>query len=124
MADFKKIVPVLKVSDLDRSVGFYAGVLGFTVMWRAPNEGGGENCMLQAGATSILLSTGAHLGGSPLFTGSLYFDMEGVQGYFDRIKSKVEIVWPLEKMDYGQIEFGIRDSDGYTLAFAESLDGE
>lgn len=32
-----------------------------------------------------------------------------MQGFFDRIKSKVEIIWPLEKMDYGQTEFGIHD---------------
>jgi hypothetical protein len=25
-------------------------------------------------------------------------------------------------MDYGQREFGIRDGDGYTLAFAEEVD--
>jgi hypothetical protein len=33
-------------------------------------------------------------------------------------------VWPLAAMDYGQKEFGIRDGDGYTLAFAEPLEGE
>jgi hypothetical protein len=27
-------------------------------------------------------------------------------------------------MDYDQREFGIRDSDGYTLAFAEALAGD
>ena len=33
MADFKRIVPVLKVSDMQKSVGFYTGVLGFSVNW-------------------------------------------------------------------------------------------
>jgi catechol 2,3-dioxygenase-like lactoylglutathione lyase family enzyme len=46
MAEFKKIVPVLKVSDMQKSVDFYTGVLGFSVSWRAANDGGGENCML------------------------------------------------------------------------------
>lgn len=35
MSEFKKIVPVLKVSDMQKSVGFYTGILGFTVGWRA-----------------------------------------------------------------------------------------
>ena len=35
-----------------------------------------------------------------------------------------EVVWPLEVMDYGQKEFGIRDGDGYMLAFTEALEGE
>lgn len=124
MADFKRIVPVLKVSDMQKSVAFYAGVLGFSVAWRAANDGGGENCMLQAGTTDLLLSTGSHLGGKPQFTGTLYFNMLGVQDFFESIKGKVELAWPLETMDYGQREFGIRDLDGYTLAFAETLEGD
>ena len=120
MADFKRIVPVLKVSDMQKSVDFYTGVLGFSVAWRAANDGGGENCMLQAGHTEVLLSTGAHLGEKPQFTGTLYFHLDRVREFFEQIRHRVEIVWPLETMDYGQTEFGIRDCDGYTLAFAES----
>ncbi len=45
--------------------------------------------------------------------------MTGVQEFFESIKSKVAIIWPLETMEYGQLEFGIRDPDGYTLAFAQ-----
>jgi catechol 2,3-dioxygenase-like lactoylglutathione lyase family enzyme len=119
--DLKRIVPVLKVADMDRSVDFYSGVLGFTVCWRAADDGGGENCMLQAGEISLLLSTGTHLGGTPQLTGTLYFHMTGVREFFEGIKEKVDIVWPLETMDYGQTEFGIHDCDGYTLAFAEAV---
>src|SRR6516164_6170627 len=102
MAEFKNVVPVLKVADLDRAVDFYTNVLGFSVAWRAGNDGGGENAMLQAGATSLLLSTGSHLGDKPQFTGTLYFNMKGVDGFFESIRAKVAIVWPLETMDYGQ----------------------
>jgi uncharacterized glyoxalase superfamily protein PhnB len=122
MSEFKKIVPVLKAANMQRAVDFYTGVLGFMVCWRAANNGGGENCMVQAGATELLLSTGAHLGDKPQFTGTRYFHMVGVQEFFAKIKHKVEIVWPLETRDYGQTEFGIRDCDGYTLAFTEALD--
>jgi catechol 2,3-dioxygenase-like lactoylglutathione lyase family enzyme len=123
MAEFQKIVPVLKVADLQRAVDFYTGVLGFTVAWRNANDGGGDNCMLQAGAADLLLSTGAQLGDKPQFTGTLYFHMTGLEEFFERMKKQVEIVWPLEAMDYGQKEFGIRDGDGYTFAFAETLEG-
>jgi hypothetical protein len=50
--------------------------------------------------------------------------MHRVREFFERIRQKVEVVWPLEKMDYGQTEFGIRDVDGYTLAFAETTEEE
>jgi len=124
MAAFKKIVPVLKVGDLGRAVDFYTAVLGFSVAWQASNDGGGENTMLQAGAASLLLSSGSHLGDRPQFTGTLYFHITGVQEFFESIKDKVEVVWPLEMMDYGQREFGIRDLDGYMLAFAETEENE
>ena len=123
MPDFKQIVPVLKEAEMDRAMNFYTNVLGFAVSWRAPDDGGGENCMLQAGETSLLLSTGTHLGGTPQFTGTLYFHMTGVRELFGRVNGKAEVVWPLEAMEYGQTEFGIHDPDGYTLAFAESSEG-
>lgn len=119
MLNFKSIVPVLKVAELRRAIDFYQGVLGFTVVWQSANDGGGENAMLEVGATSILLTTGTHCGGTPNFTGVLYFNMTGVQEFFESIKSKVDIIWPLETMENGQLEFGIRDPDGYALAFAE-----
>ena len=50
--------------------------------------------------------------------------MVGVREFFERVKGRAEVVWPLEAMDYGQREFSIRDGDGYTLAFAEDLEGE
>ena len=80
--------------------------------------------MLQAGATDLLLSTGSHLGDKSQFTSTLYFHMAGVQEFFERVKGRAKVVWPLEAMDYGQREFGVRDGDGYTLAFAEDLEGE
>lgn len=119
MPGFRTIVPILRVADLQRAVEFYTNILGFSVAWQAVNDGGGDNVMLQAGATSLLLSTGAHLGDKPQFTGTLYFNMTGVEEFFASIKEEVEIVWPLETMDYSQREFGIRDPDGYILAFAE-----
>ena len=48
MAEFQKVVPVLIVSDMQKSVDSSTGVLGFTVARRAANDGGGENCLLQA----------------------------------------------------------------------------
>ena len=32
---------------------------------------------------------------------------------------KADVVWPIADMEYGTREFGIRDPDGYVLAFAE-----
>jgi hypothetical protein len=47
--------------------------------------------------------------------------MTGAREFYERIKERVETVWPLEPMEYGTLEFGVHDLNGYTLAFAEPL---
>ena len=69
-----------------------------------------------------MLSTGSHLGGTPSFTGTLYIDMDGVEEFYEEVKDRVELVWPLDVMDYGTREFGVRDPNGYILAFSEAIE--
>ena len=118
MTRFHSIMPVLKVADLQRSIRWYGEVLGMSTDERH-DEDSGDICFVRAGDAELLLSTASHLGGSPSFTGTLYFRVEGVDELFRRIAGRAEVVWPLEKQDYGTREFGIRDPDGYVLAFAE-----
>lgn len=118
-AAFKGIMPVLHVTDIDLSIHFYRDLLGFQLVWREANDGEGENCMLESSGLTLMLSTGDHLGGPPAFTGTLYFATVGVAALWETVKDHAQIVWPLENMSYGTLEFGIRDPDGYMLAFAE-----
>ena len=119
MPQLMSVLPVLRVTDLENSIAFYGQLLGFEIVWRAPNEGGGENCMLRSGDVDLLITTGLHLGDTPAFTGTLYFAARGVDELFEAIKESVEIAWPLAEMDYGGREFGFRDPDGYLLAVTE-----
>jgi catechol 2,3-dioxygenase-like lactoylglutathione lyase family enzyme len=101
MPAFQRVMPVLRVADLERAVEWYTRVSGFGVCWRAANDDGGENCMLEAGETAVLLSTGAHLGETPAFTGTLYFEMKGVEEFYapgegwgrDGVAAGVDGVW-------------------------------
>lgn len=118
MATYKQVMPVLRVTDLDRSLAFYVDLLGLKVLWRA--EGGdGENCMLQSGGITLMISTGSHLGKKPGFSGTFYFTMTGVKALHERIKDHVEFSWPLEEMEYGTLEFGVKDPDGYLIGLTE-----
>ena len=98
---------------------------GICILYKSGPSACGQEVVhgVQAGAASLLLSTGSYLDGEPQFIGTLSFHMSGVQEFFERVKNEAEVVWPLEAMEYGQMEFGIRDCDGYTLAFAEALAG-
>jgi uncharacterized glyoxalase superfamily protein PhnB len=118
---FSSVMQVLRVTDMQRAIDWYTKVIGLALLWRSADDGGGENCMLQSGPVTLMLSTGTHLGGKPAFTGTLYFNMRDVAAFHDGIKDRAEFVWPLQKMDYGTVEFGIRDPDGYTLAFAQAV---
>jgi len=121
---FLAIMPALRVTDLQRSINWYTEVLGFDTQGRTVDDGGGEYCFVRAGDVELLLSTGSHLGGPPAFTGTLYFRVVGVDALFARMGGRAEVVWPLESQEYGTREFGIRDLDGYTLAFAEATSAE
>jgi uncharacterized glyoxalase superfamily protein PhnB len=121
MTRFKRFVPVLRVTDMQQAIDFYVRHFGAALCWRSPADGGGENCMLELGDLALMFSTGSHLGDVPHFTGTLYIDMDGVEALYEKLKGQVTVVWPLEVMDYGQKEFGIKDCNGYTLAFAEAI---
>jgi uncharacterized glyoxalase superfamily protein PhnB len=112
-------MPTLRVADLQRSIDWYTEILGFDAQGRADDDGGGEYCFVRAGSVEVLLSTGSYLGGAPTFTGTLYFHVKGVDALFARVRGRADVVWPLEQQEYGTREFGIRDPDGYMLAFAE-----
>jgi hypothetical protein len=43
---FAQVMPVLKVADIQRSIDWYTGVVGMTLLWRKPQDGG-ESCMLR-----------------------------------------------------------------------------
>jgi catechol 2,3-dioxygenase-like lactoylglutathione lyase family enzyme len=119
MSVLKSVMPVLKVREMDSATRFYTRELGFSVAWRSPGDGGGENCMLESGRVAVLLSTGSQLGSPPRFTGTIYFEVGDVDGLWEKFGRTADVVWPISDMDYGTREFGIRDPDGYVLAFAE-----
>ena len=121
MSTLKRVVPALHVGEMERAVRFYTQQLGFSVAWRSPGDGGGENCMLEAGAVAVLLSTSLHLGTPSQFTGTIYFDVEDVEGLWGTVAPTADVVWSIADMEHGTREFGIRDPDGYVLAFAEQL---
>lgn len=109
---------MLWTKDLDASIAFYRGMLGFECVSRM--EGWAS---LKKDDVELMLSLpNAHEPFDKIqFTGSFYFRPENVDEVWRRVKEKATVVYPLEDFDYGMREFAIRDNDGYILQFGQEI---
>jgi uncharacterized glyoxalase superfamily protein PhnB len=122
MVQFNYIIPVLYSPEVDETAKFYNQFLGFSINGVYDDEKEGSRVIfLQHGNIQLMVSDRPDVDDAPLFTGTLYFNIKGVEEYYNTVKAnkEVEFVWDIGVMEYGTKEFGIRDNNGYTLAFAE-----
>ncbi|GAB2473828.1 hypothetical protein GCM10027082_26500 [Comamonas humi] len=103
---------LLRCRDLEETRRFYQSVLGFGVRDTA------EGTLSAEHSGSVLIFTASDLWGSPLaFSGTFYFSVPDVDGYFASVQDRATIAWPVQDMPYGSREFGVKDCNGYHLAF-------
>lgn len=102
---------------MDRSVRFYVDVLGFTCGMQSP----GYSNLYRDAVRIILAAPNAHEEWKgPKFTGQLYIGLdtaEEVDALWEQVKDRAEVIYAVDDFDYGAREFGIRDDNGYHLAF-------
>ena len=58
----------------------------------------------------------------PCLTGSLYFRTTKADAWWQALKDKAMIAYPLEDFEYDMREFGITDCNGYMLQFGQELE--
>ena len=97
--------PMLWTNQLIESIDFYVNVLGFTcdvsIMLAKPNA-------------QMVFET-------PIFTGSLYFNVNNVEQLWNKLKDSCHICYELEVFPWDMKEFAIYDNNGYLLQFGENL---
>ena len=71
-----------------------------------------EDCSLPFSSQDIWASPA-------MFSGTLYFAISNVDRYYASVRDKTVSAWPLQEMPYGSREFGLRDCNGYCLAFTQ-----
>ncbi|WP_431217989.1 GNAT family N-acetyltransferase [Puia sp. P3] len=119
----KGMSPLLLVSDLDRSIGFYTGVLGFSVQFRYEDFYAGIG---RDGYSIHLKQTAQPPAADREYKREnehvdITFSVAAVGDlYAGLAASSVDVVQPLREMPYGR-EFYISDPDGYIIAFLEEF---
>ena len=114
----KSLTPMLEVTDMDETIGFYHEVLGF----ECANRMEGWALLLNHDVEIMISLPNAHAPfDKPRFTGSLYMKLDDVDALWQRVKDKTTVVYPLENFHYGMREFAIRDNNGYCLQFGSEI---
>ncbi len=121
-----RVVPSLLVADMRRTLEFYIEKLGFTQTGFYPIESEPEWTEVRRDEVAIHFYVDAPHATrfSPSCSGTLYFYPDSVEALAVEWQGKVPFVWGPEVMDYGMREFGIRDPNGYYLAFTEPAHAE
>lgn len=57
----------------------------------------------------------------PIFTGSLYVNVDDVDTLWEKLKDKTKICYPVENFEYGMREFAIYDNNGYLIQFGQEI---
>jgi lactoylglutathione lyase len=127
MPHFKKLTPNLLVANVERSLAFYTGTLGFERGMTVPDESPFVFASVSSGPIEIFFNDATAavkeypaFDGKPLgATGTLFIEVEGVDALNDRLQASVKVVMPIVTQFYGMREFAIEDPDGYVITFAE-----
>lgn len=117
-----RLVPALLVRDMSETLSFYQG-LGFRVTGERSD---GSSTWAEVRRDSVVLQfhTEPPCGTppTPMCSGTFYFFPDSVAALAEEFRGNVNFAWGPEVMAYGMREFGIRDPNGYYLAFAESAE--
>lgn len=116
----KEIRPILYTNQIRETVEFYTTHLGFSCA--IISEGTGWAVLKRDHIEFNISFPNSHIEFSkPSFTGSFYVITESVDQLWNDLKDKVKICYPLERFEYGMLEFGIYDNNGYILQFGQAV---
>lgn len=115
-----RLVPALLVADMTKSLEFYS-LLGFEVTGRDPESGVPTWAEVRRDGVVLQFHTDPPQGTqqAPVCSGTFYLYPDSVAEVADALKGKIPFEWGPEVMGYGIREFGVRDPNGYFIAFAE-----
>lgn len=118
MTEMMGLTPALLVRDLEETLAFYER-LGFETTGCHPQTEPNWAEVTRSGVTLQFHTRAPHSTPlAPIFSGTFYIAVADVDELAGEFQDHVEFAWGPEAMDYGLYEFGIRDPNGYYLAFS------
>ncbi len=116
----QRLVPALLVNSLPETLAFYRK-LGFEVSGYHPDRQNATCAEVGRDGVSLQVHTEPSRGTpqQPVCSGTFYLYPNDVGAIAEELRGMVEFAWGPEVMDYGMNEFGVRDPNGYYLAFTE-----
>ncbi len=116
----RQLWPLLPVSDIDRSVGFYRDKLGFTIVGEANDDRGVFWCRLGRAGASIMLERTGHASrplpqGAPAI--SLYFVCDDADALYAELVERGLALDPPTTAYYGMRQVFVPDPDGHSVCF-------
>lgn len=118
--------PSLTVDDLQESLAFYEGVLGFHVKDRWMNEGKLQGVELVAGAVSFFIGQDDWKKGRERVKGEGFrihcTTAQDVDAYADQIKARGgRLVEEPKSQAWGTRDFAVQDPDGFKITFSSAM---
>ena len=116
-------VPTFLVRDVAATARWYQEELGFTLAGHFPAElPYAWASLMRDGAELMLLNLADYekpdlTGRRPAGLWDVYFRMQGVEALYETVKEKPYLKMNLKKQPYGDVEFEVRDPNGYILVF-------
>lgn len=129
MPHAQKLTANLLVSNVEHSLAFYEGVLGFTRGMTVPEQSPFVFAAVTAGPVEIFFNDRSTIAKeSPQFAGralgggnTMFVEIEAIDEYHDQIKDRVKMIMPIVTQWYGVREFAVEDPDGYVITFAQHV---
>jgi uncharacterized glyoxalase superfamily protein PhnB len=120
----KQLVPLLRVTDVARSMEWYRAMLGF-VGDPFPASPPYEFAVLRHGQVELMLRRGSPPVRQPRqYDWDVYLRREGerFREVFAAFNARGIVTRRLERMPYGLAEFEITDPDGYVICLSQKLE--
>lgn len=105
-------IPVLRIADMETSLAFYVGVLGFEIEWQGEQPGGIAG--LRRDGVPIMLSTLDGAGPCLVWIG--VSDVRPIYEAIQRQPEPMGVLYPPTRNSYA-LDMQVKDSDGNVLWF-------